>query len=107
MGVEEAAAPPTPPRGFLTVRSGFHHFRPLTKDWISQCLQVIEGFLASAEDFASAEATKGLSDRPLETFGPIRVETFAGYGVVSFIFSCWCVKIGFFQQSEAAFSTFS
>ena len=31
-----------------------------------------KGFLALfcfAEDFASAEATKGLSDRPLETFG--------------------------------------
>ena len=26
-------------------------------------------FLCFAEDFASAEATKGLSDRPLETFG--------------------------------------
>ena len=27
-------------------------------------------FLCFAEGFASAEATKGLSDRPLETFGP-------------------------------------
>ena len=28
-------------------------------------------FFASAEGFAPAGATKGLSDRPLETFGPI------------------------------------
>ena len=32
-------------------------------------------FPCFAEGFASAEATKGLSDRPLETFSPILVET--------------------------------
>ena len=34
-------------------------------------------FSCFAEDFASAEATKGLSARPLETFGPILVEALA------------------------------
>ena len=29
-------------------------------------------FSRIAKDFASVEATKGLSDRPLETFGPLR-----------------------------------
>ena len=35
-------------------------------------LQVAHCILANMEDFAPAGATKGLSDRPLETFGPIR-----------------------------------
>ena len=34
-------------------------------------LQIMHCTLASVEDFASAEATKGLSARPLETFGPL------------------------------------
>ena len=41
------------------------------KKWIS-CGWQGKGppcFFCFAEDFASAEATKGLSDRPLETFG--------------------------------------
>ena len=37
---------------------------------------IINGFSRNAGDFASAEATKGLSDRPLETFGA------ATFGVV-------------------------
>ena len=31
-------------------------------------------FSRFTEDFASAEATKGLSGRPLETFGPFAVD---------------------------------
>ena len=38
-------------------------------------LQIMHCTLANVEDFASAEATKGLSGRPLETFGPLlRIE---------------------------------
>jgi hypothetical protein len=41
--------------------------------------------LAVAKGFAPAGATKGLSDRPLETFGPIRYEMLACSGLeVSF-----------------------
>ena len=35
--------------------------------------------LAGAEGFAPAGATKGLSGRPLETFGPILGETLGGW----------------------------
>jgi len=38
-----------------------------------------EEFFVWQGDFASAEATKGLSDRPLETFG---VHSFVSFGVV-------------------------
>ena len=31
-------------------------------------------FFRLTGDFASAEATKGLSDRPLETFGPLAAD---------------------------------
>ena len=46
------------------------------KKWISCGWQgkALPCFSCNTEGFASAEATKGLSDRPLETFGPILVE---------------------------------
>ena len=49
-------------------------------------LQIMHCTLANVEDFASAEATKGLSARPLETFGPILVEVFANQATAGFIF---------------------
>ena len=37
-----------------------------------------------AAGFASAEATKGLSDRPLETFGPRLIDSLANSATVGF-----------------------
>ena len=50
-------------------------------------------------DFAPAGATKGLSDRPLETFGPMRYEIFCKFGNLKFHFSCVCMKIHAFFTS--------
>ena len=41
--------------------------------------------LAATKGFAPVGATKGLSDRPLETFGPIRYEMLASLGAGSLI----------------------
>ena len=54
-------------------------------------------FSCFTEGFASAEATKGLSDRPLETFGPMQRTGFStenGFfvedeGKASLAFSCF------------------
>ena len=43
-------------------------------------------FFASAEGFAPAGATKGLSDRPLETFGAMLAGGLADYETGSFFF---------------------
>ena len=47
------------------------HKKQISCGWQGKELYFFFRFLG---DFASAEATKGLSDRPLETFGPILVE---------------------------------
>lgn len=44
-------------------------------------------FLQARRDFAPAGATRGLSGRPLDPFGPMLVETFANYETESFAFS--------------------
>ena len=54
--------------------------RRLTKVFASLLLQVIPCFLASTEGFAPAGATRGLSDRPLDSFGPRTCETSASSG---------------------------
>ena len=41
------------------------------------CLQVKHSMLASTGDFAPAGATRGLSDRPLDSFGSHTCETSA------------------------------
>ncbi len=52
-------------------------------------------FSCFTEGFASAEATKGLSDRPLETFGPMQRMGFS-------------IENGFFVEGEGkAFLAFS
>ena len=55
---------------------------PQTADKVF-CLILFAGFVcifADAKGFAPAGATKGLSDRPLETFGSIRHEILASLG---------------------------
>ena len=47
------------------------HKKQISCGWQGKSLPY---FFRFTEGFASAEATKGLSDRPLETFGPILVE---------------------------------
>ena len=58
-------------------------FIPLAKYFAF--LQVMQYVLANAEGFAPAGATKGLSDRPLETFGPMLVGMLARQETVSFL----------------------
>ena len=63
-------------------------------------LQVAHCILANTKGFAPTGATKGLSDRPLETFGPIRYEILASSGLeVSFFLQPY-EKTCFFQQPE-------
>ena len=59
-------------------------------------------FSCFIEDFASAEATKGLSGRPLESFGPMLDEVLASQGSNSFIFyHVYMKKHAFFNRLGA------
>ena len=51
-------------------KSGFRHFRPLTKYLASFFCKLFLCILAKTGYFAPAGATRGLSDRPLDSFGP-------------------------------------
>ena len=51
----------------------------------SERWQSVFSFFLQGEGFAPAGATKGLSDRPLETFGPMLVGMLARQETVSFL----------------------
>ena len=72
--------PPPAPFGYFPARGKYlvrpqadetSHKKQISCGWQGKALPC---FSCNAESFASAEATKGLSARPLETFGPILVE---------------------------------
>ena len=71
--------PPPAPFGYFPARGKYlvrpqadetSHKKQISCGWQGKALPC---FSCNTEGFASAEATKGLSDRPLETFGPILV----------------------------------
>ena len=68
--------PPPAPFGYFPARGKYlarpqadetSHKKQISCGWQGKALPC---FSCNTEGFASAEATKGLSDRPLETFGP-------------------------------------
>ena len=76
--------------------------RVFYKKWIS-CGWQGKGppcFFCFAEDFASAEATKGLSDRPLETFGAHPVEADGDYKKIDFLRKARERAFTFFSVSQ-------
>src|SRR5699024_5611195 len=72
--------PPPAPFGYFPVwestSSARRRTKPPTSNWflVADKGKRFLAFPCFLGDFASAEATKGLSARPLETFGPILVE---------------------------------
>ena len=71
------------------------------KDFCFIYLQVVPYFLASTEGFAPAGATRGLSDRPLDPFGPPICDTSTSQGTEN-SFSPACRKSGFRHFFEEA-----
>ena len=68
-----------------TLPSWHARLRTLTMFFASSFPQIAFCMLAGAGEFAPAGATKGLSDRPLETFGHMRYDFLAGWGSGSFL----------------------
>ena len=71
--------------------------RALTKYFASTFLRVMHCMRTSTGGFAPAGATKGLSARPLETFGPMLGESLARQGPEALLYDKACL----FQQSAA------
>ena len=84
-----------------TCPAGKTGFKALTKVSPS-FLQVVLCFLANAEGFAPAGATRGLSDRPLDSFGPHTCETSASSGTENSFSQRSCEKYRFFSRLQPA-----
>ena len=73
-------------------KSGDAAFNAVTKYVALFILQVFVWMLADTKGFAPAGATKGLSDRPLETFGPHMLWNACKFGNLKLHFSCGSMK---------------